>query len=732
MFTKRGLLRATLGLTAVAFFVLGLQAAQEGRPQPKSNTQDFSQAELAAKEKVLAEKFKEFETLMLILKQRLERSTSKEDNELAKRLGQALDFCARHGIRDGFGQLVEFLGKNKLGNTRDVQDVIRISGKLAEHLKELLDVLRNRTSTADRKEERKSLEKLLAELEKVIRQQRIINARIEDKDRDPKEVAQNQGDVRKDTRELARGFDKDGKGEKGDGSGSEAKNTQANSKEGKGQGAKGEGKNKGKPGEAQQGKGKNEGKGGEGQQGKGKTDGDKGGEKQPGKQGDQGGAKGQQGGEKQAGGAKGGDKGGDKSSGGKGQGGDKAQAGGAKGGQGGEKGGEKEAGKGKDDGSKVRTKPEEKQGGAKGQQGGEKQAGGSKGGQKGGEKSSQSKGGQQAGDKQGDAKSSQQSGQGGAKSSGSKGGGQPMPGGEQGGDQGGAKDDGQKGGQKGGQKPSDGAQDAKKRIQDAEQHMRKAQDKVAQNQRKPAAEEGEKALDELAKAKKKLEDLLRQLREEELERLLTELKSRCEKMLAMQIAVLNGTTGVDRAIAANADKKPTRANIQDSFGLSDEEKKIINEASQAITLLEAEGSAVAFHEAFTQVREDMKHVQRRLGVTDVGKVTQAIEQDIIDTLKEMIKALEKKQQEMKDQKPPKDGDSQPKPQADQKLLDEIAELKMIRAMQMRVNKRTELYGREYEGEQAEVPAIQRELRELSDRQDRIHGATRKIYEKANR
>jgi hypothetical protein len=127
----------------------------------------------------------------------------------------------------------------------------------------------------------------------------------------------------------------------------------------------------------------------------------------------------------------------------------------------------------------------------------------------------------------------------------------------------------------------------------------------------------------------------------------------------------------------------------------------------------------------------MRHVQKRLGVTDVGKVTQAVEQDIIDTLNEMIKALEKAKQELQNKKPPKDG-GPPPPNQDQKLLDQIAELKMIRAMQMRVNNRTTLYGRQYEGEQASEPRIQEELRNLAGRQDRIFEVTNKIVKGDNR
>jgi hypothetical protein len=227
------------------------------------------------------------------------------------------------------------------------------------------------------------------------------------------------------------------------------------------------------------------------------------------------------------------------------------------------------------------------------------------------------------------------------------------------------------------------------------------------------------------------------MREEELERLLANLQARCERMLVMQIRVLDGTQSVAAAIEANADKKANRFNQKDSLKLSDDEKEIVGEATKAIEMLEAEGSAVAFPEVFQQVREDMKHVQRRLGVVDTGVVTQGIERDIIETLKEMIDALKKARKELDDKKSPP---GQPKagqkpPQADQKLLDQIAELKMIRSMQKRVNDRTQLYGKQYqdlEGEQTANPVIRTELRNLSDRQERIYDVTNRIAKGDNK
>jgi hypothetical protein len=51
---------------------------------------------------------------------------------------------------------------------------------------------------------------------------------------------------------------------------------------------------------------------------------------------------------------------------------------------------------------------------------------------------------------------------------------------------------------------------------------------------------------------------------------------------------------------------------------------------------------------------------------------------------------------------------------------------MIRSLQVRVNTRTVSYGKQYPGEQADVPDIQKELRNLAQQQDKIQKATKDI------
>ena len=184
-------------------------------------------------------------------------------------------------------------------------------------------------------------------------------------------------------------------------------------------------------------------------------------------------------------------------------------------------------------------------------------------------------------------------------------------------------------------------------------------------------------------------------------------------MLQMQIAVYNETVQVDKAFGPtpNKESESNRGNVQKSLDLSKREAVIVEEADKAIQILEAEGTAVAFPEVFHQVRDDMKAVERRLGRADVASVTQVIETDIINTLKDMIEALKKAQQDQQNRKQQQQQQQQQqnRPQ-DQKLVDLIAELKMIRSMQIRVNSRTRTYGDQYTGEQASVLEISRIIR----------------------
>jgi hypothetical protein len=120
------------------------------------------------------------------------------------------------------------------------------------------------------------------------------------------------------------------------------------------------------------------------------------------------------------------------------------------------------------------------------------------------------------------------------------------------------------------------------------------------------------------------------------------LMDRCRRMLELQTAVANGTGNLQNLIEASPDGKPRPEHRQTARNLTETQAAIVDEARRAIEEIEAEGSAAAFARAFGDVRKDMKHVQRRLAAGDVGSETQALLQEIIDALHDVIEALKPK------------------------------------------------------------------------------------------
>src|SRR3972149_2361815 len=148
--------------------------------------------------------------------------------------------------------------------------------------------------------------------------------------------------------------------------------------------------------------------------------------------------------------------------------------------------------------------------------------------------------------------------------------------------------------------------------------------------------------------------------------------------------------------------------------------QIIVETDKAMLVLREDGTAVAFPEAMDQMRADMQQVVDRLSQAKVGEVTQEIELDIIAALEEMIEALKKAQKDL-EKNPNLFSTSQEG--GDSPLVDKLAELKMIRALQMRINSRTQRYSKLIEGEQAENAELVDALKRLAQRQERIYRVT---------
>jgi hypothetical protein len=257
--------------------------------------------------------------------------------------------------------------------------------------------------------------------------------------------------------------------------------------------------------------------------------------------------------------------------------------------------------------------------------------------------------------------------------------------------------------------------------------MEQARKKLDDAERKGATERQREALRELELAGAELERILRQLREEELERTLTQLAARFRKMLELQIGVYEGTLRLNSVPAAKRDHDEEI----EAARLSRQELQIVQEADKALLLLREEGTSIAFPEAVEQMRDDMRLVAEWLGASKVGTITQGVELEIITALEEVISALEKARKDLEKNRTPPGQQAAAGQPAEPALVHKLAELKMIRALQVRINQRTQRFGEMIEGEQAETADVLEALRQLAERQQRVYKATSDLEQGRN-
>jgi hypothetical protein len=201
--------------------------------------------------------------------------------------------------------------------------------------------------------------------------------------------------------------------------------------------------------------------------------------------------------------------------------------------------------------------------------------------------------------------------------------------------------------------------------------------------------------------------------------MLVMLEARFRKMLDEQTQVYDET----KKLEAAAGKAPAHEVEIATGRLSRKEGLIVREADRALVLLHEDGTSVAFPEAIEQARDDMQTISDRLRDVKVDMITQGLEEDVIAALEETLAAMQQALKDLREQKGQQQqggGGSQP---GEEPLVDRIAELRMIRSLQARVNSRTKQYGAMIEGEQALQADLIKGLEQLALRQQKIFQAT---------
>src|SRR6516165_1203127 len=205
-----------LSVSTLGFVLLAQAAEPTAKPKNEDTKQPgVIQDEARLKQEILAGRFREFEAQLLLVAQRLEGTGKAEDREKATVLRQAIDLARNEGVDTRFNKLVDLLQKSKASNLQEVKEAIDQAEQLTANLRAILALLLTDSREAQLKAEKERLQNLLKELNRIIRDQKIVRANAERGTMDKDALAKAQDKVTKDTQNLAG----QGKGNQGENKG---------------------------------------------------------------------------------------------------------------------------------------------------------------------------------------------------------------------------------------------------------------------------------------------------------------------------------------------------------------------------------------------------------------------------------------------------------------------------------------------------------------------------------
>jgi len=271
-------------------------------------------------------------------------------------------------------------------------------------------------------------------------------------------------------------------------------------------------------------------------------------------------------------------------------------------------------------------------------------------------------------------------------------------------------------------------------VEAASQEMQDASQNLGLGKPRGASKSQKEALDKLKQGREQAEETLEELQKALRERLLSYLREKFTKMLNDQRAVTRETKSLDlklRALRAAAGLKetdvfePDRKDRQTSESLAAREAGITLLAVDVIDLLSEDGTTLVFPGVVEEVKSDLENARGLLSRLQTGDRTQRIQTEIEAAIEDILKALENAQ---RSPPPPNPSQGRSSKSGAGPLLPLSAELKMVRALQARVNERTRAFdlGRKPEGTLS--PESKLQLGAIQKKQTEVEEMLRKLKE----
>ena len=228
--------------------------------------------------------------------------------------------------------------------------------------------------------------------------------------------------------------------------------------------------------------------------------------------------------------------------------------------------------------------------------------------------------------------------------------------------------------------------DSSEQLSQASESMEEASDQLQKEDAEAAKKAQEEALAKLKNTKEQLKEeeerLARLKREQEMENLMASLTEVREK----QEKVNSDTVKIDSGREKNESRRQRKQLDQKVESIVMRQGELADEVDTLNQKLKEEYARV-FTFILKNVSADMRQVRDSLKELETGTYTQFLEREIVGDIDRLIAALreEMEKPEPNDGSPPPSGEM---PQGKQRLVPTVAELRMLKGMQLDANKST--------------------------------------------
>ena len=267
-------------------------------------------------------------------------------------------------------------------------------------------------------------------------------------------------------------------------------------------------------------------------------------------------------------------------------------------------------------------------------------------------------------------------------------------------------------------------------VAKASEKMSSASESLSGAKAGKAAGQQEEAVEELEKGREKVEDTLEALQEAFRNQLIAYLKEKFTYMLAQQKSATSSTRSLDlklRALNLAAGGKQPEIDIKDrqlAKRLAASELKLSTVCDDVLDVLSEDGTTLVFPEIVVELKADLEQTGGLLDNLQTGASTRMIQKDIEDTVSEVLAALEEAAKKPPPPSPNK-GREKKNQNSSAPLLAKSAELKMVRALQLRINRRTSRFDTSRKSVDLSNEA-RSHLREIGRKQKEVEKLLRRI------